>query len=825
MKRIEPIIRNLRKYFRNKTFHARFSFTRYYENLSVDDKAILIESFHGDDFNGAPFYILRELISNDAYSDLTKYIAVNESAIDSVRSLVIKQFGNRDDIRFVERQGDLYCRLLASAKFLVNNVSFPPYFIKKDEQVYLNTWHGTPLKALGRSIKDFPSQIGNVQRNFLMADYILCPSQYLADCLIKDYMIDVFYSGDYVFSGYPQNSVFYENESIKNHIKNELGIPAGVKKIVVYMPTWRDKQQGYPSDASSIYFNHALMEFERRLERDTLVFAKPHHLAEDSVEWSSYTKIMPFPEGFETYQILSIADVLVTDYSSVMFDFLNARKEILLYTYDEAEYVTSRSMYQSVSDLPFWHTDSPIELCNKINHNDGGMHDYKSFREKYCAYDAQDSAKSLCELLVRGDDSAIESVHGSELHNGKKNVLIYAGALLRNGITASLRGLLYSIDRSSANYTLLFYGYQTKNAADTINSLPPDVRFFSMQGQQDLTFLDSIARYFYFRLNSTDGWVCSRIDYLFDRERRRLFPSCNFDVVIHFTGYDRHPIHILNAFDQSKKIIYVHSDMLEEYERRGNFDFKSNKYAYQNWDTVAVVNDPLIDPLVNGFGVDRNKIKVLYNCNDLERIRRNGMKQIKYDPETIATVAEDELIRILKSSDGLKIINVGRFSSEKGQMRLIEAFQRFNTSVDRDSKLIIVGGHGPEYDSIASYIETNQLESVVLVQSLSNPYPLIAQSDVLALSSYYEGLPMVIFEALALGTPVMSTDIPGPSAFLSKGYGLVVDNSVEGLYDGFCQFARGKLHARSLDIDEFNKSAAIEFEKMIGVATDNSDDN
>lgn len=140
-----------------------------------------------------------------------------------------------------------------ASKYLVNNSTFPTYFIKRSGQIYLNTWHGTPLKAMGRKIIDEPHKTGNTQRNFLMSDYLLYPNEYSFEHFKNDYMIAPYFSGKYVLSGYPCNAVLYDNE-LKQAMKEKLGVED--KRVVVFMPTWRQgKKNGHKGKHSSKCFN------------------------------------------------------------------------------------------------------------------------------------------------------------------------------------------------------------------------------------------------------------------------------------------------------------------------------------------------------------------------------------------------------------------------------------------------------------------------------------------------------------------------------------------------------------------------------------------
>jgi CDP-glycerol glycerophosphotransferase len=169
--------KNLKKVRKSQFFRAKFHFTSYSQKYPIDDKLMLFEAFSGDDFSGNPFYVFEYIYNNKEFDDYRKIISVNKASVEKVQQLLDK-YGYTENVKILQKNSHQYCKALTTAKYLVNNVAFPTYFIKRDEQVYLNTWHGTPLKGLGRSIKDNPNSIGNVQRNFLMCNYLLYPNKY-----------------------------------------------------------------------------------------------------------------------------------------------------------------------------------------------------------------------------------------------------------------------------------------------------------------------------------------------------------------------------------------------------------------------------------------------------------------------------------------------------------------------------------------------------------------------------------------------------------------------------------------------------------------------
>ena len=182
MRKIKKIVRFIKK---------AFYLNRYYK-LKIDNKLILLESKHGADLAGNIFYILKELRSNK-YREFKIVLVLEKKLTSKIRKLLAKYDIN--DVEFVEPLSLKYYKYLASAKFLFNDTSFPTDFIKKEAQIYLNTWHGTPLKKMGRDVANRAYGIGNVQKNFLMADYLLYPNDFMKEKMLDSYMIEGIYNG------------------------------------------------------------------------------------------------------------------------------------------------------------------------------------------------------------------------------------------------------------------------------------------------------------------------------------------------------------------------------------------------------------------------------------------------------------------------------------------------------------------------------------------------------------------------------------------------------------------------------------------------------
>ena len=290
-------------------------YTHVYEKLSILPNDILLESKHGEDIAGNIFALLKEL-SKDKYKNYNVKLAVNPSCKSVFRKL-LERYGIKN-VTMIDIFSKNYDRALASSKYLVTDTSFPPYFIKKPEQIYLNTWHGTPLKAMGRIVPHREYALGNIQRNFLIADYLLFQNDFSREVFMRDYMIENIYPGNVLVSGYPRNSVLLNNER-RDKIRKDCNFAD--KRVLFYMPTWRGLLTNKETDKQLKQLDGFFADIDSRLKDTDIFFVKLHPYVKDKMDYSGYRHIREFPAGYETYDFLAAADVLVTDYSSIMFDF------------------------------------------------------------------------------------------------------------------------------------------------------------------------------------------------------------------------------------------------------------------------------------------------------------------------------------------------------------------------------------------------------------------------------------------------------------------------------------------------------------------------
>lgn len=807
--KLKRMLRKLKQYTTNVQVKASFYYTKYYENQQLEKNEILIQSYDGSSISGNPYYLLLELCNNEQYKNFQKIVVVNKESKKSIEAEIKKEQLNNVSIVLIHTKK--YCKILSEAKYLINNSTFPTYFIKKEGQVYLNTWHGTPLKAMGRDIIDSPHELGNGQRNFMLADYLLYQNDFMFDKMRTSFMLDNLYNGKYVISGYPRNDIFFD-ENDRKKIKKELNIED--KKVIVYMPTWRGTAAKKQNDEQKYAIINMIRTLEKELNEDSIVYLKIHNLADVQIDYKKYTKIKPFPSRYETYQFLNIADCLVTDYSSVMFDFANTGKKIVLYTYDFEEYTNNRGFYIDMKDLPFQMVYNEKELCAELQDLNSNIY-YEKFKNEYCSYDSKDIAKKVCDLVFNGNYNGLKVIESSKFKNNKENILIFTGALLKNGITSALKGLVNNIDLTEYNYYLTFYRNMVRNNAYVINSFPNKCNYIPIQGRKVCTLKEFINLALYFKFNVENKKTRDTIEKIYKREIKRIYPNISFTYAIDFCGYDKQPINMI-GYMNAIKIRYNHSDLKKEEKTRKNLHIPSLKFAYKNYDKIAIVREGMEKDIQTHFDdIKPNNIQVVHNVNDIKNIIENGNKPIEFLESTYSNYEKEEIEEILNDSNKIKLINIGRFSKEKGQVRLIKAFERLQKE-QKNVYLILIGGHGNEFEKIMNLIEKDNVKNIIVIKNINNPCSILKRCNLFVLSSYYEGLPMTVMESLILNIPILSVNIEGPRKFLEQGYAYLVDDSEDGLYIGMKKFINGEYELlKPFNAEEFNDEAIQEFYKLL----------
>lgn len=377
----------------------------------VVKNSILFESFHGKEISDSPLAMARALLSSSDREKYELYFSTDNMSRDQK---FVQQIGLK--VKLVDIHSREYAKALATCEYLVNNSSFPSYFIRRDGQHYMQTWHGTPLKTLGKMMPYDIETMYNVQHNFLQADWLMFPNEFTKEVIMRDYILDDLYTGRVALSGYPRNGIFSDVEA-GLRVKSELGDEE--LTTFAYMPTWRGQSnQEVDRDEYGKEVAEMLAQLDETLDDSQKLYVNFHPIVQKDIKLDSYKHIIPFPKGVEKYEFLNSVDVLITDYSSVFFDYSITGKPIILFMYDYEEYMAERGMYFDIRELPFIKLYSMEELKKCITSESYLDCKYKeasgedgnrgNYRDKFIQYDSIDAAERMNRILLYDDTEGIK---------------------------------------------------------------------------------------------------------------------------------------------------------------------------------------------------------------------------------------------------------------------------------------------------------------------------------------------------------------------------------------------------------------------------------
>lgn len=381
------LIRKIR-FMRNKMRSLFYCFSKIDENL------VVFESYMGRQYSDSPKAIYLKLLENPKY----KFVwALKHPAKYNFNSRTIKvKYGSKK-----------YYKYYAKAKYWVSNSRLDEALIKRKGQVYIQTWHGTPLKKLGydiektdnamNTLEDIRKKYSNDSKRYT---YMISPSKYCSKIFKSAFNLKE--KTKIKETGYPRNDrLFNFQKKDINSIKRKLNIPLK-KKVILYAPTWRDNQ--HLSGFGYVYsLGIDLDILKKYLSKDYVILFRTHYFVKNVFDFEKYDKFIYDVSRYDDINDLYIiSDMMITDYSSVMFDYANLNRPMIFYMYDFDEYKNNiRDFYIDIKDLP-----GPIvkkkdteNLCDLIKNYDfeKDADKYLKFNKKFNYLNSKNSSERVVE--------------------------------------------------------------------------------------------------------------------------------------------------------------------------------------------------------------------------------------------------------------------------------------------------------------------------------------------------------------------------------------------------------------------------------------------
>lgn len=308
-----------------RTKHGRFQLRdRDWGPLT---SGIVFESYNGKSANDNPRALFETIRAKR--DDIPLYWSVRDRRVD------VPEGG----IPVVEGTAAWH-KALATSRVWVNNNNFPYYIRKRPGQFYLQTWHGTPVKKLLWDIprRKVPLTYRRVMKTEVPKwDLLLAQSQMGADRL----RTGLGYEGPLEIAEYPRNRRLCEGLADPKSVSQRLGIPKA-RKTILFAPTWRSTHR----TGALVHWSKFFRLNELAAETDSLVLLRAHHMTASSGTCSAEVlDVTNFPH---VEDLMAISDILVTDYSSIVFDFAVSGKPVIQHIPDIADYDRERGVYTDI---------------------------------------------------------------------------------------------------------------------------------------------------------------------------------------------------------------------------------------------------------------------------------------------------------------------------------------------------------------------------------------------------------------------------------------------------------------------------------------------
>lgn len=797
---------------------ARFEVHAYFRRRPLRANSVLYEAFSGNGMLCNPEAIFRELLAAPDMQHLHHIWALSGGS--EYRSAVA-EFADDPRVSLVRHGSRAYLRAIATSGYLVNNATFPPYFSKRPGQTYVNTWHGTPLKKMGYDMPDGANEASNVLRNFLAADYLIAANPVMSDMYWRAYRLRGIYRGTVIEAGYPRidRQLLTDDATARERQRLvDAGLPLGDRKIILYAPTWKGSTFSRSVDDLDDLLAHA-SELTSRIDSEKyIVLIKTHQSIFASGKDRPGARGILVPNEIPTNVVLGLTSILVTDYSSIAYDFLATGRPVLYFIPDLQDYEGTRGLYVDPQDWPGPVCHTVAELSAAVAGSElAGLTEsrerYRAAQRTMVPHEDGQSTRRVVDVVFRGVQDGARLERG--VSDGRTSMLIYLGGMSSNGITAAGLNLLATLDHDRFDVSVFYPNRLTGDARSNQLSIDPRVRQFPRVGGMNGSKVLHLARRVNYRLGrmSSHMLVPSQKQ-LWDDEWVRCFgPDTRFDHVVDFSGYGPFWTALLLHAPGASRSIWLHNDLAADAHRvvRGRkrmlHSLTQVFSLYASYDRLVSVSAELAainQAELAEFGA-QGQFVWASNTIDAARV-------VSESRETVGGVEGEFLSRVGMTT----FVTVGRLSPEKNQARLIRAFGRVHQQ-DEATQLLIVGA-GALADELSELVEGLQLSGSVLFSGHNdNPHALMAASDCFVLSSDYEGQPMVLLEAQIVGIPIVTVDFASVRGALPAGTGLVVDQTDESLADGMMAFLRGEVPAPLFDPVAYQQEAIDSFVATLGL--------
>lgn len=377
----------IRKVSRWLLYHYRYLVYAFIKAANkTDAKTICFKAFNGKSYSCSPKAIYEYMLTQEQFKDF-KFIWVFKEPEKH------RYLEKNPNTTLVQDSTRAYLKAMAVSKYWIHNYRVSDHIYPKENQIYVQCWHGTPLKKLGYDITKGDNVLNSIEEirfkykvDAAKFKAILSPSRFASEKFISAWNLKAIGKENCVIEqGYPRNDkLFHADEADRQRVRKALGIEGVNKKIIFYAPTWRDNQH----DSTIGYTYKTEVDFDKLKEalgEEYIILFRAHYLVANSFDFEKYSGFVYDVSSYDDINDLYIvSDLLITDYSSVFFDYANLRRPMLFYMYDFDSYKNEmRDFYFDIDELPGPIVKDEDSLIEAIRGLDRYM---LAYGEKYIAF-------------------------------------------------------------------------------------------------------------------------------------------------------------------------------------------------------------------------------------------------------------------------------------------------------------------------------------------------------------------------------------------------------------------------------------------------------
>ncbi|MDN6637646.1 MAG: CDP-glycerol glycerophosphotransferase family protein [Yaniella sp.] len=523
----------------------------YVASVPTHSNVVFYESMSGARMMDSPYALFLSLYSDPDFEKLHHVWSVRSA------DLIPDEFRDDPRVTFVTRGTDAHLYFLALAGYIIGNSLLPEYFVRKPDQKYLNTWHGIAYKALGRTDASPLGAAGSVY-NLLQATHVLTPCPFMTEEELTRFSLRGVFSGSMAEIGYPrQDLTLNMSESSAIRLRETLALDP-TKKTVLYAPTWRGNKGSARFDGEQLQ-----RDLEALSKLDANVIFQAHHIMLRHIKHVDYGNIIVPPANTTANELLAVTDLLISDYSSIFFDFLATDNPVVHYLYDYDDYTEDRGLLLDQNDLPGPIASTADELISMVSSLISEPYQptvqYQQAQERFCPHDDGQASLRTIRWFMCGDEAGIKQVEART----RPTTIFWGGRLDKTRKTEVFLDTLDAAAKVGDKDVTLLVAHSVKSNAVAMERIRQLDASISIVARDDfemiMTAAEKQARHGSPNPRATEKHVVKSsvwnrlkdilvrnekttepdeelLEAMYRREYRRVFGDAQFDELVEFDG-------------------------------------------------------------------------------------------------------------------------------------------------------------------------------------------------------------------------------------------------------------------------------------------------